>query len=156
MPRTICLLVACAVAGLLSSCGNGHSPDPRDPTELMIHAQSGDVTLMVEIADTEAERERGLMGRRSLAPNDGMAFVFDAPTDGGFWMKDTLIPLSIAFWDKRGRIVSILDMNPCTTDPCRVFRPMTDYVGAVEVRQGVFDFRGVDVGDRVELIIPDA
>ena len=61
--------------------------------------------VTVEAADTPAEREHGLMGRTSLDTDEGMVFVFDGPTDGSFWMKDTLIPLSIAFWDEDGRIV---------------------------------------------------
>ena len=92
------------------------------------------------------------MGRASLPPNAGMMFRFPEPTDAGFWMKDTLLPLSIAFWDVDGRIVAILDMEPCTADPCPVHRPGATYDTALEMRRGWFDEHGIEIGDRVELI----
>jgi hypothetical protein len=66
-------------------------------------------------------------------------------------MKDTLIPLSIAFWDERDRIVAILDLDPCREDPCPVYSPGASYVGAVEANQGYFDRHGVETGDVVRL-----
>jgi uncharacterized membrane protein (UPF0127 family) len=111
----------------------------------------GAATFRVEIAETPDARARGLMGRTSLGPDAGMVFLFDEPTDGGFWMKDTLIPLSIAFWDARGRIVRVLDMAPCHEDPCPTFAPGTSYVGAVELNAGALDREHVAVGDHVEL-----
>ena len=66
-------------------------------------------------------------------------------------MKDTLIPLSIAFWDEDGRIVGIQDMEPCTADPCPTYGSPEPYVGALEVNQGFFDEHGVVIGDRIEL-----
>ena len=80
-----------------------------------------------------------------------MAFLFDRPTSSSFWMKDTLIPLSIAFWDRSRRIVAILDMAPCRRSPCPLYSPGTSYIGAVEVNRGFFRQHGVRVGDRVEL-----
>lgn len=130
--------------------------DLNERAELVITTDKDEVLLEVEVAVADEERRRGLMGRDDLAPNDGMVFVFDEPVSSGFWMKDTLIPLSIAFWDETGRIVAILDMDPCETDTCPVYEPGTAYVGAVEVRQGLFEFRGVEVGDRVELLIANA
>ena len=130
--------------------------DLNERAELVITTDKDEVLLEVEVAVADEERRRGLMGRDHLAPNDGMAFVFDEPVSSGFWMKDTLVPLSIAFWDEEGRIVAILDMDPCEADPCPVYGPGTAYVGAVEVRQGLFEFRGVEVGDRVEFLIANA
>lgn len=104
------------------------------------------------VADSDAERERGLMGRTSLPPDAGMVFRFPEPTDSGFWMKDTLLPLSIAFWGADGRIVAILDMEPCSADPCPIYRPGASYDTALEMRHGWFDEHGVEIGDRVELI----
>jgi uncharacterized membrane protein (UPF0127 family) len=112
------------------------------------------VTLAVEVADTPDERATGLMNREQLAPYDGMAFVWDDPVRTSFWMKDTLIPLSIAFWNEEGRIVSILDMEPCASDPCPGYDPGVEFVGAVEVSRGLFAERGVALGDRVELVLP--
>ena len=67
-----------------------------------------------------------------------------------------MIPLSIAFGDEDGRIVSIVDMEPCKEDPCPTYGPGTPFLGAVEVAQGELERRGVQVGDTVDLTSPDA
>jgi uncharacterized membrane protein (UPF0127 family) len=103
------------------------------------------------VASTDAARAQGLMGRTSLAADGGMIFAFSEPTRTTFWMKDTRIPLSIAFWDSGGKIIGILDMQPCTTDPCPAYAPRSDYVGAVEMNQGWFTKNGVRIGDQVQL-----
>lgn len=107
--------------------------------------------LEVEVADEPAERSVGLMGRTSLPEDRGMVFLFDGPVSTSFWMKDTLIPLSIAFWTEDQRIVAILDMEPCEADPCPTYGPGVPFVGAVEANQGWFERNGVRVGDGVEL-----
>jgi uncharacterized protein len=109
------------------------------------------VSLHVEIAETETARQRGLMDRTSLASDAGMVFLFDSPVQVGFYMKDTLIPLSIAFWDRNLRIVTILDMAPCRADPCPDYFAQRPFVGAVEANQGFFAEHGIGVGDKVEL-----
>ena len=117
-----------------------------------IHGQQGPVRVHVETADSDTERELGLMGRTSLAPDNGMVFVFGGdPVTASFWMKDTLIPLSIAFWSADGTIVAIHDMDPCPADPCPTFGSPSPYVGALEVNQGFFSEHGVRVGDRIQL-----
>ena len=78
-------------------------------------------TLFVEVADSPSEHERGLMDIESLLADEGMAFVFQEPTQTSFWMKDTLIPLSIAFVDEEGVVVGVRDMQPCEADPCRTY-----------------------------------
>jgi hypothetical protein len=136
------------------ACGSAEeASDPNASAALSIGTSGGTVTLEVQVADTAAERRTGLMGRESLEPYDGMAFVWDEPVEATFWMKDTLIPLSIALWDADGRIVSILDMDPCTQDPCPSYGPDEPFVGAVEVARGTFERHGVAVGDRVELTV---
>ncbi len=127
---------------------------PRRPPTLVIHTSTGDQDLAVQVADTPEARATGLMGRERLDPYDGMAFVWDEPVNASFWMKDTLIPLSIAFWDSGGRIVAIFDMDPCTADPCPTYDSGVPILGAVEVDQGALDRRGVEVGDEVELPVP--
>ena len=103
------------------------------------------------MADSQAERERGLMERRELADDAGMVFVFPTDSTAAFWMKDTLIPLSIAFYDESGRIVRILDMEPCLRDPCALYDPGASYRGALEVNRGAFDRWGVHEGDVLRL-----
>ena len=117
----------------------------------IIATNRGRVTFSVEIAETEKQRQRGLMFRKSLPAKAGMIFLFPSKTRGGFWMKNTLIPLSIAFYDGRGRILRILDMKPCRADPCPVYDPRVAYRGALEVNAGAFRRFGVRVGDRIRV-----
>lgn len=110
------------------------------------------VTLNVEIADTPESREVGLMNRPSLPDDAGMLFVFEKTSIWAFWMKDTLIPLSVAFIDDQWKIVDIQDMrvgpNPQTgrLDIYEAARP-SRY--ALEVNQGLLARRGIGVGAKV-------
>lgn len=115
----------------------------------MVTRQDGEAFLLnLEVARTSAERQRGLMERTELDDNRGMIFVYDAPTRLVFWMKDTLLPLSIAFLATDGEIVDIQDMAPLDTTFHYSAQP-AQY--AVEVNQGYFDRRGVRVGDWLDL-----
>jgi uncharacterized protein len=140
---------------LLTACSSDE-PDqasgPGSSTRLEIRTDGGVVEVNVQVADDEDERSLGLMNRTRLDPDAGMAFLWDEPVHATFWMKDTLIPLSIAFWSDRGRIVAILDMEPCEAEPCPSYDPGVEFVGAVEVNQGFFEEHGVEVRDRVELL----
>jgi uncharacterized membrane protein (UPF0127 family) len=113
-------------------------------------ASGKEVRVRAEIADDTFERARGLMYRTALAENRGMLFVFPDQQRHSFYMKNTPIPLSIAFMDSEGRIVDIQDMRPLDDDPPHYVsaRP-AQY--ALEVNQGFFDERGIKVGDRAEL-----
>ena len=152
MRRTLVLVLLVPAA-----CGSSDPiRSPSDSTTLQIRTDAGVRSLDVEVADTADERRTGLMGRESLSPYDGMAFLWTDPVQSSFWMKDTLIPLSVAFWDQEGRIVSIIDMEPCTEDPCPTYGPGTLFVGAVEVAKGDLARHGVAVGDTVDLTAPNA
>jgi uncharacterized protein len=107
--------------------------------------------LNVRIAETEQERATGLMNVMALAPDDGMAFVFGEPTTATFWMKDTLIPLSVAFVDAGGRVVSLADMQPCQADPCPTYAAAGPYTLAVEANFGWFADHGIGAGDGARL-----
>ncbi len=148
VPLVLALALTCAACG--SSDGGAET------ATLEISTSDGVRSFEVEVADTPPERRVGLMHREQLAPIDGMAFLWHEPIDGTFWMKDTLIPLSVAFWDEDGRIVAIMDMEPCEADPCPSYGPGEPFLGAIEVGQGVFGDAGVEVGDRVELGVPNA
>jgi uncharacterized protein len=121
----------------------------------LIDTSDGSVLLDVEIAQTDEQRAFGLMHRERLPRDAGMVFLFFEEHSGGFWMKDTLIPLSIAFFDVDGRIVRILDMEPCVKDPCQVYDPGVSYHGALEVNGGAFDDWGVQEGDHIEITQAD-
>jgi uncharacterized protein len=115
-------------------------------------SEGGEVmTSRLGVADSDDERALGLMGRTSLPPNGGMVFVFDGPTEASFWMKDTSIPLSIAFWDDDDRVVGIMEMPPCQHDPCPTYRPGQPYTDALEMNAGWFARHGIEIGDTVEL-----
>jgi uncharacterized membrane protein (UPF0127 family) len=106
----------------------------------------GDNKLIVEVASTPQTRETGLMNRFSLQPDHGMLFVFEAPQPLAFWMKNTYIPLSIAFVDTSGRILNIEDMRPQDESTHWSKGPA---LYAIEVRQGWFAAKGIAAGDQV-------
>ena len=95
----------------------------------------------VAVADTPALRRQGLMGVTDLGGLDGMLFVFESDTTGRFWMKDTLIPLDIAFFTVDGALVGdVIAMTPCgDADPCPTYGPGAPYRFAVETEAGGFD-----------------
>jgi len=130
---------------------------PATPVEglprgtLSIEGNSGPVQVDVSIAETRETKARGLMGVEEMDPDTGMVFLQDEPARISFWMKDTPIPLSIAFLDSGGRIVAVLDMEPCLADPCRLYDPGVPYRAALEVNRGAIARLGVEVGDVVRL-----
>jgi uncharacterized protein len=121
-------------------CGGG-------TTTAVVETPDTAARFEVEVADSDGERARGLMGRSSLPENAGMLFVYDEPSAGGYWMKNTLIPLSIAFMAGNGRILRILDMEPCRADPCAVYDPGVTYASALEVNRGALARAGIREGD---------
>jgi len=110
----------------------------------------GDDTLIVELAVTPMQRAMGLMFRDSLAENHGMLFVFEEPARHAFWMRNTTIPLSIAFIDENGVILEIQDMQPLTED---LHAPQQPVTYALEVNQGWFERHGVQIGDTVKFLM---
>lgn len=109
------------------------------------------VRVSVEIAETDEQRALGLMYRTSLPRNAGMMFLYRQDVRASFWMKNTRIPLAIAFANSRGRILRILVMAPCTAEPCPVYDPKVSFRMALEVNKGSFSRWRVRVGDRMTL-----
>jgi hypothetical protein len=105
--------------------------------------------VSLEVAADEPARERGLSGRARVASGTGMVFLFPTDTTAPFWMKDTLVPLQIAFVAADGRVVSLFEMTPCRADPCTVYTPSAAYRYAVELPSGAFTAAGLAQGDRV-------
>jgi uncharacterized membrane protein (UPF0127 family) len=108
------------------------------------------------LADDPDERRLGLMGQQDLRGYDAMVFRFDEPTDTTFTMRDTLIPLSIAFFDEEGQLVSTADMDPCPpgTEDCPSYEADGPFLHALEVARGGLPGIGVEPGAR--LSFPDA
>ncbi|MDX2128409.1 MAG: DUF192 domain-containing protein [Chloroherpetonaceae bacterium] len=110
--------------------------------------------IWVEIADEELEREKGLMFRESMPEDEGMLFVFESPRLLSFWMKNTFIPLDIAYIDQNGFIVDILHMKAegASTKPDEDFATYPGSkpaVYALELNEGWFKKRGIGVGTKV-------
>jgi len=95
-----------------------------------------DVEIFVAIADTTELRRQGLMHVADLGDLEGMLFVFAQDSSSGFWMKNTLIPLDIAFFDSAGSFVDGFVMEPCTTAACPSYLPSGDYRYALEMPAG--------------------
>ena len=111
-----------------------------------IELNAGIHRIDAEVAADQQNRMQGLMNRRNMASNQGMLFVFTRPDRHCMWMRNTLLPLSVAFLDERGRILNIEDMKPqtennhCAATPARF---------ALEMNQGWFASKGIKVGQRI-------
>lgn len=115
-------------------------------TMKQVSLQIGKYKIRAEVAKTETERNKGLMFRKKLALNSGMLFDFGAPAQVCMWMKDTYIPLSVAFIDSDGVIVNIEDMKEQTTDS-HCGDSWVRY--ALEMNQGWFLKRKIVPGQKV-------
>lgn len=141
-----------AVVLLSLICIAGCSTPPEQP-RLLIDAPAGTVEILVEIADTPAERETGLMQRDSLAEDAGMLFIFDDEEVVGFWMKDTLIPLDIIFISKDWNIVNIRrSAQPCRAEPCESYFSDAPVRYVLEVNAGFAEQHAIEPGDSIRLV----
>lgn len=163
MKRILWLLVLIVAAGALPSSGSSAPATPAPPGAalgdglgtLRIYQDGLRATLQVEIVASVETRSKGLMFRKSLPKDAGMLFVFEADGRGGFWMKNTLIPLSIGFIDSRWRLLEILDMRVApdpANGPFTIYEPSAPYRYALEVNQGYFNRKGITPGARLELV----
>ncbi len=140
-------LAAAVLAAMPASCGAQAKILPSE--RLLIRAASGaSVALEAEIAEKDADHARGLMYRKSLPEGKGMLFAFSSDRMMSFWMKNTYVPLSIAYLSSDGRILELHDMEPLSEAPVNSDRYARF---ALEVPQGWFARAGVAVGDRLEL-----
>jgi len=116
---------------------------------VIIYSKDTDISINVEIVDTNAERARGLMFRESLCGNCGMLFAFDDLDYRSFWMKNTLMPLDIIFIDDHFSIMDIQYAAPCTTEICDIYSNKARYV--LEVNGGFTKENNINVGDKLVL-----
>lgn len=136
------LLAALAGNGLAASVDQ---PQPKLPT---IPLTVSGKTLSAEVADDEAEREQGMMFRKSMADGEAMLFVLDAPEHVAFWMRNTTIPLSVAYLSPTGMILEIYDLQPRDERPANSRFDTIAY--AIEVPQGWFARNGILPGAPVK------
>jgi uncharacterized membrane protein (UPF0127 family) len=128
---------------LLLAAATAHAQQPSLPA---IQLSAGMHLIRAEVADRDATRSLGLMHRTSLPPNGGMLFIFDTSGVHCMWMKNTLLPLSVAFVDESGAIVNIADMQPLSEASHCAARPVRY---ALEMTQGWFAGRGIRAGTRL-------
>ncbi len=124
----------------------GAAADAAQPTLPTVTLRAGMHLIKAEVADRDESRMRGLMHRSTLAANHGMLFVFPAAARQCFWMRNTPLPLSIAFIDERGEIVNIADMSPFSEESHCSAKPVAF---ALEMTQGWFARRGLKPGTRI-------
>jgi len=150
MRSSIDIFLAAFLALSLASCSGDKKAVTDSPNPILASAsiKVGPARLLAEIARTETERERGLMHRSSLAEGKGMLFVFDKDDRLAFWMKNTTLPLSIAYVASDGTIRQLSDLEPLSLATVQSERSVRY---ALEVPRGWFERAGVRVGDKVEL-----
>ena len=135
---------------LLLGCAEELQPNERRIR--LANPEGSSVTLIVELARTPQERERGLMGRTKLGKRRGMLFVFGGLESLSFWMKDTLIPLDILYFDHNGTFISGATMQPCAADPCPSYPSEDPAQFALEVSAGFIEQQGVEAEWRLEFL----
>ncbi len=145
------VVVAFAVACSSPAAVGGVPPmhpeiDDWDAARVTVSARDGDIEFAVVVAANPEQHQRGLMHVEHVPEGAGMLFVFDERRSGSFWMKNTLVPLDIAFVAD-GEVVFLATMVPCDADPCPLTDPGRPYDAALEVAAGGLD--GVEVGDGV-------
>ena len=138
------LALVLLLAGVLPAVAD---PVPADAGVLILVTESGRFPFAVEVADTPAERQQGLQGRRKLAENTGMLFDFGTPQRVAMWMLNTYIPLDMLFLDDDGRVVAIAKNTvPLSLDRIGIEDPVR---AVLEVPAGVADRLNVRAGNRV-------
>ncbi|CAB3682426.1 MULTISPECIES: DUF192 domain-containing protein [Achromobacter] len=142
--KALSAALAAAAFALSASAHAQTGPQPQLPTTQL---SAGIHIIRAEVANTDATRQSGLMFRKELPGNDGMLFVFEQPDVQCFWMRNTLLPLSIAFIADDGTIVNIDDMAPQTEDPHCAKKPVRY---ALEMAQGWFDQHGIKAGRKID------
>ena len=152
------------VVAFATGCGDKQDSDTDDYEHVMsfdttsarLTTSRGTIRLHLELAVKPEQRSMGLMERRQLPENAGMLFVYDAmqPSDAGFWMYRTRIPLDIAFLDSVGVVRSIRAMVPCPTtiaEGCPTYTPDARYQYALELNAGFVERHGIRAGDTLVL-----
>ncbi len=136
---------------LVAGCGGGKA-DEATPVKTVadwIPLRVGPVELEVQVAIRPAEMQRGLMGRSDLGETQGMLFVHRAPQALSFWMRNTSLPLDIAYFSSDGTLREVYQLHPYDETPVQSMRSDLQY--ALEVKQGGLARLGIKVGDQLDM-----
>lgn len=141
----VVLLPGCFITNFFSRMKGGL------PTkQIVLQTAKDDYPLTVEIADSEEEREKGLMNRDNIEEGKGMLFVFADEAPRVFWMKNTKIPLDAIFFNGKKEVVSVIEnMEPCRTPDCKSYSSKKPAMYALELRAGFIKAYDVKVGDKM-------
>lgn len=155
------LMFVCACCLFLPACvqakvpeSQNKSTEQRDRIDLDMNSPDlhslklAGLTVLVELACTDPEQQKGLMFRKELSQDQGMLFVFERESRLSFWMKNTYVPLSVAYIDAAGKIVDIQKMQPLDESPRPANAP-AQY--ALEMNQGWFETHAIQVGDSMQI-----
>ncbi len=150
MKRMSLLLLSCA----LVACSGRAAAVPSQQTlplrQIVLRSPAGKAyPQAVELASTPQQRETGLMGRTAVP--QGMLFLFEKPQMVNFWMKNTLMPLDIVYFDAQGRFLSQAGMTPCAADPCATYPSGGPVLSALELASGTIRSLGIGTGWTLEL-----
>jgi uncharacterized membrane protein (UPF0127 family) len=132
---------------LLLSC----TPSREGKQALILTDGARSVTVWVEVADEPSEQRRGLQARAQLPQDQGMLFVFTFPQPLSFWMRETIIPLDVLFFDEAGSFVGFRTMEPCRREPCPIYSSNGPAKYALEVNAGFVEREGIGDGWRLQL-----
>ena len=161
--RTAWAVLTVAVLGLLVRGGSSPADPYVSASARVPMSGFGQIALRVTdangtiadwcalLAENAKQRERGLMGQTGLNGYDAMAFVYQQPSTSAFWMKGTVIPLAVAYFDGAGRFVNAQGMEPCPPEmtDCPTYPPAAPYVTAIEVPRGGLGALGIGPGSTV-------
>lgn len=143
----LCAMVCAPLAQAQGSTVMAPPPEQKQTGLPRIALQIGSQRVVAEVAADDASRSKGLMFRERLAPNHGMLFVFPEATQTCFWMKNTPLPLTVAFIDAGGTITNLADMQPLSLDSHCALAPA---LYALEMEQAWFARNGIRPGERVQ------
>lgn len=141
---SLCLGLGLTLGGMALTAATPAAAQEKFPVAQL---NAGMYLIQAEVAVSEAQREQGLMFREKMGPNQGMLFLFDAPAGICMWMKNTILPLSVAFLDADYRIVNIEDMKPQTTTSHCAAKPA---LYALEMNLGWFKQKNIKPGMTIE------
>jgi len=153
-------LLRCFVLNFVLALSLGLAPAARAATPFTKEKiQLAEHTLEVEVARTPDQHERGLMFREKLGKDDGMLFIFQMPEPLGFWMKNTLIDLSIGYFDKDQKLIDIQEMKSgknIADAALPVYRSSGSAKYALEMNKGWFEQNNIKLGSALKLNLPAA